>query len=406
MFKASDSFNISKKSMCESQYSNQQNILAKNLTNFTQKRNGSQSPKILSGKTTSNTNMLNTKLNVNHNEETKLKEKKSNKILPLTVNTYSIDKPECLLDVKLKSYSRGPTFNKQYGKPNKTISDIFKLISNKKTNIVSKEGCNNEEQEEKELESISDLLKSQKEIQRGIKTAHPGKSRISLFNHPTFQRELHNNGPTPKTKDFIALALSEQCRLLYSQVAEPRVHTKDVALQYTKSDVFCEKEKIYNPSEKPKRVNSAVQIDYTDSDIFCIKNNKTSLSKAGEKPIASGARYNSATMSGSEWYPKTTKSTLMNHESTNLNILNMGVKGFSRTKTDIFEKEAGFCSNKGKSIAEYVDLFRNFSPNPNKKYLKAFENNKDEFKQTNNVCSQFGNLHQCYKGVSEPPFLR
>ncbi len=304
-----------------------------------------------------------------------------------TKDSIKSSKVPSLLDVKLNSYSKGPKFKHQFGKPAKTVSQVFGAKLKQKT----------QEEDEKEFNATAP---------RDIKTANTS-SNFSLFNRPSFQRELHKTGPTFHSKEFIEKTLNEQHRLLYTSVAEKTPKTKELKLIYNKSDVF--NMQASNPSELPKTIkrnNSTVeQKDYNDSDIFCTKNNKMSLSKSSEKSSAVVPKYGITTKSESEWYPKTSKASLVNHESSNLNILNLGVKGIGVTKEDII-KDGEYCANKKKSIAEYTDLFRNFSPNPNHKYLKCLKGNKNEFKQTSNVCANYGDLFHSYKSAVEHPFLR
>jgi len=408
MYKTHNSFNISKNN--PTMNDSMQQSLAKNLSN----RNLNQSPKMLSPKI-NNLNQDNKHPNSNPNTITNINNitnnnnnNKNNKNTKAeTFNSQS--KQLSLLDVKMKTYKQKTCFNKQFGRPQLTVSQVFTNLNKNKNKLQS-----NSEKEET-IESLNKMVQSQNNW-RDIKTADPNLNpRMSLFNHPAFQREHHNHGPTPRSNDFINIALAETNRQLYMSCAEPKVNPKEMALKYRESDVFHQKEVRV---KQPKRIFSAVEptssnkldikIDYYDSDIFCLKNNKTSLSKSTEKQIAlvSPKKYHRTTMSGSEWYPKTAKSTLVNYESSNLNICNMGVKGFSKTREMIETEDPTSCANKKKSLNEYVDLIRPFAPNPNIQYLKALNNNKDEFKVHNDVCANYGNLYQAYKGISEPPFLR
>jgi len=308
------------------------------------------------------------------------------------------NKPPSLLDIKLKTYSRGPVFNKQYGKPGKTISQLFKIKSD--ANHTNTEGNNhNNNDKDQTLQNFNAQTK------RGmLKTAVVKTRSTSLFNQPDFQRELHYNGPTPKSKEFVSIALREQERLLYVQCEQPKLNLKEIALQFRKSDVFCQQPN--NPSENsPKRTCSAsqnIKTDYSDSDIFCIKNNKTSLAKSSEKLVIDPPKYSTGTLSGSNWYPKTAKSTLLNYESSDLNILNLGVRGFLKSKEQMLAIDPTLSANKKKSVNEYVDLFRHFAPNPNVKYLNAYNKNKEEFKLNSNLCS---NLLICISYIKVSPSL-
>ena len=117
-------------------------------------------------------------------------------------------------------------------------------------------------------------------------------------------------------------------------------------------------------------------------------------------------KYGIHTRSESEWYPKTSKASLFNHESSTLNILNLGVKGTGITKEMAMQEDKQSCINKKKSITEFTDVFRYCAPNPNVNYRKTLQANPNEFKHSSNLCANYGNLFNTYKSLSEHPFSK
>jgi len=304
-----------------------------------------------------------------------------------------------IIDINPKEYSRGPQFEKMYKKEIKTVSDIFnELKSKQQSEEISPNYFN---------ENNNDNLEAK---------TNTKYSKISLFKQPAFLRQLHQTGPKFLSQEIVSKALSEHRQQLYSSVDNcvdnpeyiQKANSKELALRYNTSDVFNLKS--YNPSEKPKqpklkRLNSDIKIDFHDSDIFLLKNNKTSLSKSSERLNPIIPKYGMTTKSDSEFATKNYKGSLFNHESTELNILNLAVKGNSQTKQKILEENIG-STHKKKSIAEIADITRTFSPNPNIKYLQALNNNSKEFRQTSNVCGNYGNLFHSYQSAVDYPFSK
>ena len=115
---------------------------------------------------------------------------------------------------------------------------------------------------------------------------------------------------------------------------------------------------------------------------------------------------------------KTNIPTLLNHVSTEYNIINPGNKGISNTKSKILidcenKKNPNFDSvnnfnpiYRQKSLSEFIDLTRNGAPNPGKDYLKSYNSSLDAFRIRNDVCNTFRELQKNYKDLITKPFSK
>jgi len=295
----------------------------------------------------------------------------------------------CSLDINPKSYSKGPSFQKQYNKITKSVSDIFNNLKSK-----ANKNLKLEEDEINELPALQNNERNNKEQ----------KLKSNLLSNPAFLREFNKTGPTFLSPETINKVMNEQRRLLYSRVAEPQTNTKVLTHRYARSDVFnIEK---FNPSEVPPKLKTTEKVDYLESDIFNQKNSKTTLAKTYDKVSNLHKNYTSITKSQSEWYPKTSKATLFNHESCEVRIISPAVRGLNKGKEKIMEEDKDFCTHKKKSISEYVDLVRSFSPNPNATFLNTFRENKNEFFKSREICTSYGTMFNTYKSVVDLPFSK
>ena len=196
----------------------------------------------------------------------------------------------------------------------------------------------------------------------------------------------------------------------------PYVSVKEIKKKQQESDIFFTR-KTRNIMENFDKVreshNKSKGIDYQDSDIFMMKNNPLALQKNAEKYLDAAKKsqvYSSSSRSNSEWQPKNAYASLLNHSSTNYNLLNPEAKNTSRTKGQILiESQAGNNFNpifKQKSLCEFIDLTRVGVPNPNKEFLSAFNKSKNGFGRESNLCSAYLDLHKMYRGISERPFVK
>ena len=191
------------------------------------------------------------------------------------------------------------------------------------------------------------------------------------------------------------------------------------------SDIFSLKEQ-----NVVKNVNRRIKSSYIfgESDIFCKKNDKVNLSKSGEtylfKPNL-GIKYTASNESNSRWQPGTNYPNLINHPSTNFNILSPNVKNnqFNKTKQIIFEecknikrnnndegyqKKLLFFSpaHKQKGMGEFIDITRNGSGNPGRDFISKYKENPLCFQRNSEVCATFGDIYYNYKNFSAKPFIK
>ena len=191
------------------------------------------------------------------------------------------------------------------------------------------------------------------------------------------------------------------------------------------TDIFFSKE---NKSEKniSRRIKSSYI--FSESDIFCKKNDKVNLSKSGEKYLFKPTilkKYTSSNESNSRWQPGINYPNLINHPSTNFNILSPNVRNnqYNQTKQAIFEECKSINKNKSddayqkkllffnpthkqKGIGEFIDLTKNGSSNPGKEFINRYKENPTCCQRSSEVCANFGDLYYNYKNVSTKPFMK
>jgi len=177
------------------------------------------------------------------------------------------------------------------------------------------------------------------------------------------------------------------------------------------SDPFFREKYDYNDDKfnKEKQLFIKTKKDMLDSNIFFNKEIvDIRKDKSIDKFILSNTNskiYGINNPSRSEWSPKNSKFSLLNHTSVPFSVLNSGVKSFSKTKGEIYELSGENAANKQKAICEFIDVARVFHPNPNKEYLNALKS-KNPFNQNSNICSNYLNLHRMYGSLCENPFVK
>ena len=189
-----------------------------------------------------------------------------------------------------------------------------------------------------------------------------------------------------------------------NQPQMPFISVKEIKMKMFQSGIFSKDV----PHEENKKAKPHPANDYQASDIFMKKNDKVSLKKNGEVYLqkAKVSLFNSSSRSNSEWHPKNSNATLLNHCSTDYHILNPGIKHISKTKEEINSVCSGFNPNlRQKSLCEFIDLTRVGVPNPNKEFLNAYNITKG-FGRDSNLCSTYLDIHSKYRGVSERPFVK
>ena len=199
----------------------------------------------------------------------------------------------------------------------------------------------------------------------------------------------------------------------------PDLTLKDIKEKSRKSDIF-----FINPpsiTENEFTLKSLHYPDHQNSDVFLEKNDLTSIYKDSEVYLFKPQKketYTNSRESKSQWSAKPNIPTLLNHVSTEYNIINPGIKGISNTKNNILKD----CENRKnpnvdcvnnfnpiyrqKSLSEFIDLTRNGAPNPGKDYLKSYNSSLDAFRIRNNVCNTFRELHKNYKDLITKPFSK
>jgi len=319
-----------------------------------------------------------------------------------------------VIDVKNNVMSNGPQLKKQYVNKEKSITERYNI----RRQILEHERLDSQEKANAKNENIE-------------------KSDKDYLKDPSFLRQIHKVGPNYLSPKFVNMILKDHKVKLFSNLKVP--NRTEMKQKMNMSDIFnikgmksLEIER-KNSNENPNNVNkpdnnfnSSQTGDFFknpeldkrkyvhESDIFFVKNNKVSLAKSYDAP--SNANLNNKTMinfkrtfganteSESSWYPRDTKATLMNHPSIRFNILNPAIKGIGKTKEEIYAIDKDSCCNKKKSIAEYVDLFRNFCPNKNEKFRSSFDKNNKEFFSRADVCTQYDNLFSRYYPLILHPF--
>ena len=108
--------------------------------------------------------------------------------------------------------------------------------------------------------------------------------------------------------------------------------------------------------------------------------------------------------------------TLLNHVSTEYNILNPNIKNFSKLKTEILNEcehkkniNSVNCFNpiyRQKGLCEFIDLTRNGAPNPGKDYLSSYNKSNDAFRIRNDICSSLGDSYNSCKNLLNKPFIK
>ena len=191
------------------------------------------------------------------------------------------------------------------------------------------------------------------------------------------------------------------------------------------TDIFFTKEK-KSENNRFRRIKSSYIFE--ESDIFCKKNDIVNLSKSGEKYLFRPTilkKYTSSNESNSRWQPGVNYPNLINHPSTNFNILSPYVKNnqFNRTKQTILEECKNINKNKNdaayqkkllffnpthkqKGMAEFIDITKNGSSNPGKEYINKYKENPYCFQRSSEVCANFGDVYYHYKNVSTKPFSK
>ena len=142
-----------------------------------------------------------------------------------------------------------------------------------------------------------------------------------------------------------------------------------------------------------------------------MKNNEMSLKKIGEKNLFNEKKveniYSTSSKSNSEWSPRVTHKSLINHQSCEYDIFNSKIKKKTFTKNIICKEAQGINPAAFQNpVSGYVDKLRGGVKNVNKEYLKAFEKDEKIFFKKRENCSDFMDLFGQYQNLCDRPFVK
>lgn len=297
-----------------------------------------------------------------------------------------------LADVNLNLLARGTKMHEQYERQNMNeylpneLKDLLNTIDK------SRDESNN-------YQVVTEKRKIRTSSHKDIEDFNQSRSDKWMPNglklHERLIRTARNNRPDPNS--------------MASKL--PDYSIREIKDKMLRSDIFFNKNKENLPEVKcQNNLPPKNKLDYYESDVFLLKHDETSLRKNGEKYLQRKSNpldYTVSKPSYSEWHPKNSHPTLLNHVSTSHHILNPGIKHISKTKEDVFNESNGFNPiYRQKSLCEYIDLTRCGVPNPNRHYLEIFNKSNGAFRKKKNVCLNYLDLHHEYKGVSAQPFVK
>ena len=357
-----------------------------------------------------------------------------------------------LLDIDIKTLSKGTSLPKQYLRP--TSHALFKSTGNplsshqyyERINKLNKDAKNdiedfqigevnnietdkneNVEENENVHESLQENKNKSLEDKKLVisKTAKyinvDNETRDCFYQSPSQQQQFKKNSsyadirqrPTshyvPTVKEFQTIVKNSHNP---KNLLKQKLHLHEVKLKSNESDIFFIK-----PVAKPTaaiellqtdRLSKPTKKDFNDSDIFCIKNNYMSMLKLGEISLKkqSKKKFCGTTESDSAWGPNITHKNLFNHQSTPYHLLNPGIKNICPTRQEI-EKETSNATYKAKGLFEYSDLTRVSAPNPNKKFKEVLQVwGPNVFHKNTNLCGNFRDLHAQYRDLCDKPFFK
>ena len=316
------------------------------------------------------------------------------------------------------------------------INKYFKMIKSTKNSINSKQMINLSDNNEinTNIEKSNQINISNNDKNKSLKRPSTEKENIRDKNiQKIIPATKRNDIWMPKNfKNYDLLVKNPKMLKIKSSQEEmlnriPSFSYQEIRKKMKDTDIFFTKSKTIQ-KDSNKRVKSSYI--FSESDVFNKKNDKVNLSKSGEiylfKPICS-KKYTSINESNSFWKAGNNYPNLINHPSTNFNILSPNVKNnqFNKTKQKIFEECKNKIINKDniteglqkkfiffnpthkqKGIAEFNDITRNGSGNPGKDFIKNYKDNPFCFQKNSNVCANFGDTYYNYQNVSTRPFMK
>lgn len=302
------------------------------------------------------------------------------------------------LDIDFKKVSTGLKLQKQYEKqkddPMAKTSTNFRTWNHNPDNSGYQTSTNFFRSQQ--LPLMKQIVQDEKNLhvnesiqlpQRNVHTSHGFSIKEANKEYESRIKEIHASRPE---KLRMSLELKEKMR-----DSDPFfIRRIDI------SDRKFEK-------ERENGLNSS-RMNYQNSDIFFSKPFDFVKDKSIDKKLLYQSHmkfYGSTNQSRSEWSPKHSNPSLLNHTNTPYNILNSSAKSISKTKKEIMESSLGSPANKQKSLCEFIDLARVFSPNPNKEYLRALNSSPKAFERSSNICANYLDLHKMYGSLCERPFV-
>ena len=334
------------------------------------------------------------------------------------------------LDVPFNKISRGTELPAQFERRdpsqldnlmNKTIGNFrstrIKVEEEKKTErgYLSKTGYEEEKNESLENNKKVERNASAMNITAKRTDQEAGQSNeLGVANVTSSSSSANMDKWMPKSyKEYERLVKTAHSQRSCAQINLPSFSIEELKRKNYESDIFFNKktEKINeNFNVIRDKYHKIKGIDFQDSDVFMIKNNKTALNKNGEKYLNVDRKnklFNVSSKSNSEWQPKNSYPSLLNHASTNYHILNPAVKHISKTREQIIKESDSFNPvYRQKSLCEFIDLTRVGVPNPNKEFLSAFKKSSNVFARNSNLCATYMDIHRLYKDISDKPFVK
>lgn len=325
-----------------------------------------------------------------------------------------------LLDTKIDTISTGLKFPFSYIRKDDD-SKTLKNVKTKDINLTSKP----QEIPKKSEEDLNIYNNNENNFQK-FKNPHininPRRINTAIDLKLKNSSDLRNNFPTQK----INISTNQKsCGLEYERLIKTShdnrmknmdiiPNSKLIGQKMLDSDIFFLTEKnktTENFSKLNNRINSSYKIDYLDSDIFIMKNNEMSLKKIGEKNLFNEKKveniYSTSSKSNSEWSPRVTHKSLINHQSCEYDIFNSKIKKKTFTKNIICKEAQGINPAAFQNpVSGYVDKLRGGVKNVNKEYLKAFEKDEKIFFKKRENCSDFMDLFGQYQNLCDRPFVK
>ena len=311
------------------------------------------------------------KFNLNQVKETEKK---------FSHNTNKHNSDLYLYDGNLKSVLRGSSNKQNYSRlinqePGRIIGDKNKENSVKKIKNYFKK--NNEKQFEASLPSITE-------------------NKTILTDYSPLKTDFNIK---QETMDY-----RSKLKTSYASRQEVLNTVKHSHKRMFESDLFFER-----PVSIKEKISSPKKADgQQESDIFFKKAFDKVKEKTEEYTNYTNKKINLINNnSNSDWVPKVAKTSMFNHSSIPFSMLCSEVKSFSKTKEQILkETNSKHVHNRPKSLCEYFDLTRVYSPNENAEYMKVFKTSNKVFQKKSNLCTNFLNLHGFYNSICTKPFVK